>query len=491
MRRTGIGARQSKQLLLLDYVGARNWIIFVLSAMLLGLSEVAAAAQSHREVRFSSYDDSLLTQGGGPYVPPEVPAGPVESPPDATTHSASSAVFNAAEYWDALADLNLSALRNSAVSDAQVGFARGMSMLSDGDTEGAEKAFIAGSEQPLDINVGIASQIMLATTLLYEHKWAELRSFAFSPHLSPPDKEIVRGYQRWGFAFANTEPERMSMSADSALMRLRVSAIGTPMIQVRINGKQYDFWVDTGSSITVLNSDVAEEVGAALLSGDHLSVRTFGGSAPVKPAFVRRLEIGPVLFENAPAVVIEASHMTLRPTPEGATPARTRIDGIIGWDTIRQLDLTLDFASGLVLIRRPQHQAYSPHNLTWMGKPFVEVRTKSGDTLHFTLDTGAQGSFLNALAMDKTGAASVASEGVVFGIAGTGTRADRMIRSLPLEFGGKAVRLDGVMVYGPTYSGMINCDGILGSDISTHGAMRIDATNGIFAIGLNPLQELD
>lgn len=486
-----MGATQSKQLVLLDCVGVRNWIIFASSAMLLGISEIASAAQSQREVRYSSYSDSISTQGGGPYVAARLPVGPVEAPADAAARSESSPVFNAAEYWDALADLNLRALRNSAVSDAQADFARGMLMLADGDSENAEKAFIAGSSQPADVNVGIASQIMLASTLLYEHKWAELRSFAFSSHLSPPDLEIVRGYQRWGFAFANIEPERMSMSVDSVLLPLRVSAIGTPIVRVRINGKQYDFWLDTGSSITVLNSDVAAEVGASLLSGDELSVRTFGGSAPVKAAFVRRMEIGPVLLENTPAVIIDAAHMALRPMAESATASRMRIDGIIGWDTIRQLDLTLDYSSGLILIRRPQRQAFSPHNLTWMGKPFVEVRSKRGETLHFTLDTGAQGSFLNALALDKTGAVPTPSDGVVFGIAGTGKRADKVIRSLPLEFGGKAVRLDGVMVYGPTYSGMINCDGILGSDIARYGTIRIDATNGLFAMGLNPLQESD
>jgi hypothetical protein len=168
-----------------------------------------------------------------------------------------------------------------------------------------------------------------------------------------------------------------------------------------------------------------------------------------------------------------------------------RIDGIIGWDTIRQLDLLLDYSNGLAQIRRPVHEGYSPHNLTWMGKPFIEVRTKRGETLHFTLDTGAQGSFLNALALDKTGATSTSSEGTVFGIAGTGKRADKSIRMLQLDLGGRSVRLDDVMIYGPTYSGMINCDGILGSDIARYGTIRIDATNGVFAVGLNPLREYD
>ena len=493
MRRISIGATQSQQLLSFDFVGVRNWIIFAVSGLLLGVTEVAAAAQRQSEVHFSSYDDSLLSAGvggGGPYVAPRIPT---DAEPAVVTPATpeSSPTFNATEYWDAVAALNLSAVRNNAEGDAQQGFARGMSLLADGDADGAEKAFVAGSEQRSDLMVGIASQIMLATTLLYEHKWAELRSFVYGPHLSPPDKEILHDYQRWGFAFANIEPQRTSMSVDSAIMPLRLSPIGTPTVRVKINGKQYDFWLDTGSSITVLNSDVAEEIGAPVLSSEDLAVRTFGGSAPVKASMVRRIEIGPLLLENTPAVIVEASHMVLKPSADRPQPSGLHIDGIIGWDTIRQLDLILDYTGGLVQIRRPVRDGYSPRNLTWMGKPFVEVRTKRGETLHLTLDTGAQGSFLNALAIDKTGATSTSSQGTVFGIAGTGRRADKVIRTLPLELGGTSVRLDGVTVYGPTYSGVINCDGILGSDIARYGTIRIDATNGVFAVGLNPLREYD
>ena len=500
MRRTSTRATRSKHLLLFDNASVRNWIIFAFSGLLFGFAEVAAAAQVRREASFSTNDDSLLTGvgggggnggGSGPYRASRAPIEAADATAATPATPKSSPAFNAAEYWDALADLNLSALRTSAEGDAQQGFAHAMSLLADGDPEGAEREFIAGGEQRSDINVGIASQIMLATTLLYEHKWAELRSFTFSPHLSPSDKEILHDYQRWGLAFANVEPQRVSMSVDSALMPLRVSAIGTPTVKVKINGKQYDFWLDTGSSITVLNSDVAKEIGAALLSSENLAVRTFGGSAPVKASFVRRIEIGPLLLENTPAVIVDAAQMVLKSAPDRPRVSGMRIDGIIGWDTIRQLDLLLDYTGGMLEIRRPVREGHSPHNLTWMGKPFVEVHTRRGETLHLTLDTGAQGSFLNALALDRTGATSTSSESTVFGIAGTGTRADKVVRTLRLDVGGTPVSLEGVMVYGPTYSGMINCDGILGSDVARYGTIRIDATNGVFSVGLNPLREYD
>jgi hypothetical protein len=60
---------------------------------------------------------------------------------------------------------------------------------------------------------------------------------------------------------------------------------------------------------------------------------------------------------------------------------------------------------------------------------------------------------------------------------------DRIAPTLILSVGGKTLRLEGVMVYGPSFSSPINSDGILGSDISRFGKIRIDATNGLFSVG--------
>ena len=51
--------------------------------------------------------------------------------------------------------------------------------------------------------------------------------------------------------------------------------MGTPAVQVRINGKEYEFWLDTGSSMTVLSSTVASEAGVPFVSADTLRIRTF------------------------------------------------------------------------------------------------------------------------------------------------------------------------------------------------------------------------
>jgi hypothetical protein len=215
-------------------------------------------------------------------------------------------------------------------------------------------------------------------------------------------------------------------------------------------------------------------------------VRTFAGSAPVKAATIKRIDLGSIVIANSPAVIIDQDLMYLRSSAEGVPRGGLRVDGIIGWDTIRQLDLTMDYATGTITLRRPERHRDTgdpPQRLTWLGKPFVEVVTKAGAKLHFTLDTGAQTTFLNATALDRAGTATRISDNRVFGIAQTGRETDRVVPFLSLDVGGKSMRLENVIVYGPATSGLINTDGILGSDVARYGALHIDATNGLFSIG--------
>jgi predicted aspartyl protease len=290
---------------------------------------------------------------------------------------------------------------------------------------------------------------------------------------------------RWGHAFAGVDAQIVSFPEKPISLRLKTTVLGTPTIRVRINGKDYDFWVDTGSSMTVLSSKVAAEASVPILSGDTLTIRTFAGHAQVKPALVSRMEIGAIVFTNTPAIVMEASLMRLKASGDGIPMAGLPVDGIIGWDTIRHLDVLMDYDRGTITLQRPESfgtRGAESRNLIWVGKPFVELRTKNGALLHFTLDTGAQSSFLNASVLEKADAMTSITTARVYGLAQTGREAGRMVPSLTVDIGGKSVRLQRVIVYGPNYSGIVNCDGILGSDIALFGRIRIDATNGIFAI---------
>jgi len=397
-----------------------------------------------------------------------------------------SAETNTDEYWAAVADFDLVASRGAATTGQEIRFVDAISLLSAGDREGAKTAFNEMAWQSEDMNVAAASQIMLAATLMYEHRWSELRDLGGNRQIGAATHQNIAGMERWGSAFVGLDSQVTTFPEEEVALALGITPVNTPTVLVRINGKEYHFWLDTGSTITVVSSDVAKRTGISPLTDDVFTIATFGGVAPARPVNVKRMEIGGIVLANTPAIVIDADLMKVKATAEGVPWSGLPVDGIIGWDTIRQFDLAMDYSEGTVTIKRPLNlgtRGTPSQNLTWVGRPLVKVSTKSGSTLHFTIDTGAQVSFLNGSAVKKAGVVPTASNARPYGIAKNGGQSAQAVPSLRLGIAGKSLLLRDLIVYNPASSGIIHCDGILGSDVAQFGTIRIDATNGLFSVG--------
>lgn len=424
----------------------------------------------------------------GPELAPisSAPSRP-RTPP--TTHSSAAEPVSSRPYsdgyWAAVAELDFAGIREAARSEQEILFAEAIVLLAAAEHEKAEAAFRSLSSQTEDLSVASASQMMLASTLMYQHKWATLRDARSGSEFGLADRHNATGMERWGQAFADLDPPMTTIPEAPVTLPLGITPVGTPIITVRINGKEYRLWLDTGSSITVLSSDVAADAGVPVLNSDTLTVATFAGIAPARPAVVRQLEIGPISLRNTPAIVIDAGLMRVKSTADGVPWSGLQVDGIVGWDTIRQFAIAMNFDAGTITLQRPPDLGTigtPSQNLTWMGKPFIEVRTRFGTTLHFALDTGAQASFINGSVLKRANVSATNSATRAYGIARTGGQAAQIVPVLRLDMAGNSLMLRNLIVYNPPSSGLVNCDGILGSDISQFGTIRIDATNGLFSI---------
>jgi predicted aspartyl protease len=443
------------------------------------LESAAGIALLQSDLKSATGDAAI--ERGRPMARPDEPTPPG---PSAVISDEPSPRVPSDAYWSAVADLDVPTSLKAARTGAEIRFSEAVAMLKAGNYAGAESVLVVLGKDISDLTVAVASQIMLATALVYEHKWEELADLSRDSQLPAVDKQNIAGLERWGKAFVGQDTQVVTMDEPVSLP-LGVTRVGTPTIRVRINGKEYDFWLDTGSSITVLSSKVAAAVRVSVLDGGIMSVGTFSGVAPVRPAILKRLEIGSIVLANTAIVVMDADLMRVRATAAGVPREGLWVDGIIGWDTIRQFDIALDYQNGRVTLRRPQDlgtRGTAAQNLTWIGKPLVEVRAGDGETLHFTLDTGAQGTFINALIVKEAGLATRSLSARVFGIGKTEGNAARIVPSLRVTVAGHSLLMKDLMVYAPSCSGLFNCDGILGSDLSRFGTIRIDATNGIFAI---------
>jgi predicted aspartyl protease len=486
MRRISTGAIGSNHWFRLGGNRARVLTVTFPLGLMLGYAQPAAAA-SDLQLEQQFVATHVLTLQPGPGVASNI--APAREPAFEPASSPSSAEANtySEEYWGAFANIDLGTLRASARGESESRFASAMGLLATGYYDLAEHALLEISEQTADPNVAVASQVMLASTLQYQHKWSKLRDLPLHSHLTEPDKRMTSELEQWGRVFAAAPAEVIHFPADAVTLRLGLTPVGTPTIRVRINGKDYDFWLDTGSSMTVISSDVAAATGMRALSPDVLSVKTFSGFAPVNATTVESLEIGAIKLTNSPAVIIDAALMYLRASADGVPARGIAVDGIIGWDTIRQLDLVMNYAERKITLKKPNFLGNSggaEQSLAWLGKPLVEVTAKGGGKFHFMLDTGAQSTFLNATVLEKVGMFTKNTGTRVYGLAHTGSETNRVVPSLTLEVAGKSLGLENVLVYGPVPSGLINCDGILGSDVARFGTIHIDATNGLFSVGL-------
>ncbi len=471
----GIGSGSAR-----SYHGPAHVCAFATLALLLtGCMETASVLRE-------SQSDALLIapirRTSGPYVDE---SSILTSVPRFVRESPSSTGWPD-DYWDAVADFNLAASRDAATTGPEIRFVDAISLLAAGDHEGARSAFNGMAWQTDDLGVAAASQTMLAATLMYEHRWSELRDLGANAQMGAATRQNIVGLERWGQAFGGLDSQVTTFPDEQVELPLEVTPVSTPTVLVRINGKEYHFWLDTGSTITVLSSEVARSTGISPLTQDAFTIATFGGVAPARPVAVKRLEIGGILLTNTPAILIDAQLMKVRATADGVPWSGLSVDGIIGWDIIRQFDLAISYEEGIVTIRRPRDLATlgtASQNLAWVGRPLVEVTTKQGSKLHFTIDTGAQVSFLNGSAVKKAGVVAVSSNARAYGLAKNGGEAAQAVSVLRLGIGGKSLLLRDLIVYTSASSGIIHCDGILGSDIAQFGTIRIDATNGLFSVG--------
>jgi hypothetical protein len=265
---------------------------------------------------------------------------------------------------------------------------------------------------------------------------------------------------------------------------MSMSAVGTPLIPVRIGGKVYNFWLDTGSSLSMLASDVARDLNISPLVPDTLEIVTSTGRVKANPALIPQLEIGQLVVRNAPAMVVEESMMEMSEPRAIEMSTHVKIDGIIGFDIIRQMDLEVDYSENVLRLRDPSNsRPDGDRNLFWVGLPVIRLMSTDGIPLHFGLDTGAQLTFVTETLLDKLQmqAARIESRRVG-GLGGEiSLRAPVlpdlrvMVRRYPILFKGAVVRA-------PVYQVLASLDGVLGGDVWNSGIVRIDMTNGVFAI---------
>lgn len=392
---------------------------------------------------------------------------------------------NTHDFWSDVAVLDLPAAEHNATSLDQLTFALALKELMASDPERAAVAFSALHVNARDVVVRSRARIGLTMALSWYSDWQALSRIGFDPDTAEATDSLSlqASVERWARALSAVPMPEIDVPESPVTMPLRRSAIGTPVVTVRINGHPHEFWLDTGASMTLLSAAVASEAGVLLAAPDSLALGVVAGHIPARAVLIDSLAFGPVVARGISAALVSSSALRLDHRVVNGAMQTIQIDGVIGTDLMRHLDLVLDAGAGTITIRKPHVDPRSKRNLYWVGYPVVRLVTSDGRPVLFGLDTGAEGTYVTTALLRKLPRTPVAlRRRTISGLGADQIKTEWVARSVSLSDGDYAIAMGNIPVVEERRWTFVTFDGVIGSDVALSSRMHLDFLNGVFDV---------
>ncbi|MFL5620409.1 MAG: retropepsin-like aspartic protease [Gemmatimonadaceae bacterium] len=396
------------------------------------------------------------------------------------------------DFWSDVALLDTPSAERAATSMEERTFAAALRTLMDGQPEAAAVAFEVLHGTANDSLVRSRARVGLTMALSYHSDWgamARLRTVAEANDSASSSLALAAGVERWARALSIVPPSVFDIPSGEVILPMRRSFLGTPVVTIRINGKPHDFWLDTGASMTLLSTDVAIAAGAKLAANDTLALGVVGGHIEARAIYIDSMSLGSIVVRGLGAALVSPEALRFDERTINGVKRTVPIDGMIGTDVLRHLDVVIDARAGTITLSRPRRRNVSTRNLFWVGYPVVRLVTRDGRPVLFGLDTGAEGTYVTTTLLKKLPRTPVAARRnslVGLGASQQGVSLSKksswVARDVPLSDGNYAITLRNVPVMPSQRWTFVDFDGVIGSDIALATRMHLDFTNGVFDI---------
>ncbi len=388
----------------------------------------------------------------------------------------------AASFWENIAGLDITNAEKTARSVDERTFVLALQLLLASDPDAATVAFRALHGTARDAVARSRARVGLTMALSWYSDWPSLATMSGLPDAADTDTSAVRkSIECWAKVLADLPPPTLELPDVPVTLPLRISAFGTPVVTVHVNGHPYEFWLDTGASMTLLSARVARAAGAMLVAVDTLALGVVGGQIPARALFIDSLALGAVRARGLGAALVAPDALRLDQRLVNGVRQFVPIDGVIGMDLLRHLDLVLDADAGTITIRRPVRNSRAVRNLYWVGYPVVRLVASDGRPLLFGLDTGADFSYVTNSLLRKLPRTPVAMRrSTVGGLGPQKLTTAWVARSLTLSDGDYAITMANVPVMPELQWTFVTFDGVLGSDVVLRARLHLDFVNGVF-----------
>ncbi len=381
-------------------------------------------------------------------------------------------------FWEAMQNAEFDYLRTNPVDDERKKFAEGLKLVMAGEIFSAEAIFRTLSQSSGDSLLRRHTQEILCDLLFFQSKWEDLQETA-----SSLDSAEAHNLKLLAAAFGKHKSESYAFPETPVTLPTKLNLTGNPLIEVEVNGRKKWFWIDTGAKLSAIASDVAQECGVRPIGAGKGKAKTATTKEiEFQPAVINELRLGELLIQNHPVIILKEQDLKFKLF---GLVTFIKIDGVIGWHAIQNMELVIDYKQKQTTIRKPRRRPSAARNLFWLGYPIVRVQSEDGVTLNFGFDTGSNRSSVSENLLKKIDVGAMKrTTAKVGGAGGFEKYESQAVRNLRLIVNDYRLHFSEIKTAQRRHSTFIKQDGLLGSNISKNGRITFDYLNGRFEFEL-------
>jgi hypothetical protein len=377
------------------------------------------------------------------------------------------------DYWQAIRHFDFDYINRNEVTAEKRDFVNGLQLMIAGRNDTSVQIFEGLMENTNDSLMQVYCADILKWHYTYANRWDRLVEI---------DSQLPAGLDQdnsieFVKAFQEAPKEVFRYPDKPCTIATELSASGSPVIEVSINGHKHHFWIDTGAELTVISSDIAETCGIEPLHEEDTMIGTSTDiNVGTRPAVIKELKIGDLTVANHPVWIIAKKDLEIKLFK---VIKIIKIDGIIGWNLIQNLHLEIDYKNLKTTIQKPEPAEVAERNFHFVCVPFVGMTDTLGNPFNFFLDTGAASTYLYQPGIAKIDVSDAKTSRAIIGGAGGTQRIKQSV--IPNE----AFILDNYRINFKTIDGhgdgenyFFYFDGCAGSDLFKNGILVLDFQNG-------------
>jgi predicted aspartyl protease/tetratricopeptide (TPR) repeat protein len=231
------------------------------------------------------------------------------------------------------------------------------------------------------------------------------RFLQVAPKTDTERRERIKGLIQFYRSLSGLQLHQISGPQSTAVV-FWLGSDRRPYVQVRVNGRNAIFVVDTGSGFTVVSTASASRLGISPKATGGKSQGIGGtGKFPIVYGLIGSIQIGEIKIESVPCFIREFHGPKDRPPME-------RADGFIGLSVLSNFLTELDYKNHLMRLDRNLDKGLSalvsspgvtiiPFRTTQNGLISIETQLDDGHLINAILDSGASSTVISTAAVER------------------------------------------------------------------------------------------